>query len=232
MKEFLTHNQHEIIRGCIHARDNSTQVGFISPSGIGMKYAIGKLLADYPHERIIFADVQHSENVDEICLAIITVCSTVRFSNLDCRNASLFDLVRILKDRMKKDVKGKPLIVLDNVWALRNPQMKYLNRFLTLYGNTCGIVLRITERALKRFSKQNPEVFEEFYNNSVSQWIVLEENAKKQIAQLADAYGVKDKVFIEDLSARTTNFTQAKKYIDKYLNANESDGHNRPNWKI
>jgi len=218
MKEFYTANQLEIIRGCLHARDKSTQVGFISHAGVGMKHAIRKLLDDYPHEKIIYADVQYSGVVTEVCVALITVCSNVRFSNLNYKKAELFDLVRILKDRMKKDVKGRPLIVLDNVWALNNEQLKYLNSFLTIYGDTCGIVLRTTKRSLERFKKANPEVFEKFYSHTISEWLVLEENTEREIGQLASTYGIKDTMFIQELAVSTKNFSIAKKYIDKYKN--------------
>jgi hypothetical protein len=217
MKEFLTENQHVIIKGCLHARDKSVLVGLISPSGVGMKHALGTILKKYPYERIIYADVQYSGVVSEVCVSLIRVCSNVRFSNLNYKKAELFDLVRILKDRMKKDIKGNPLIVLDNVWALSNEQMKYLNSFLTIYGGTCGIVLRTTKRKLGKFRRAYPEVFDKFYNHTMNEWLVLNKNTDKEIARLITTYGIKDKLFIHDVAAQTKSFTRAKKFIDKYL---------------
>ncbi|MFO0507922.1 MAG: hypothetical protein ACK5YS_03535 [bacterium] len=216
MKEFLTKNQHEVIRVSIHARDNATTIGIISPSGIGMKYAITKILRDFPHEKIIYCDAQFSGDVNEICVALIRVCSNVRFSNLNYRKAELFDLVRILKDRMKKDVKGKPLIVMDNVWALSNEQMKRLNSFITMYAGYCGLILRTTKTALRRFKNAYPETFDRFYSHTVDDWLVLNESTPKEIGQFITAYGIHDKAFIEDLAARSKSFTLVKKYVDKY----------------
>lgn len=217
MKEFLTTNQLELIRVSIQARDNASTVGIITPSGIGMKYVFTKILNDFPHEKIIYCDAQFSGNINEICVALIRVCSNVRFSNLNYRKAELFDLVRILKDRMKKDVKGKPLIVMDNIWALTNEQMSRLNSFITVYGRTCGLILRTNQRALRRFKNANPDTFDKFYNHTVNDWLVLNENTPKEIGQFITAHGIHDKMFIDDISAKSKSFTFIKKYIDKYL---------------
>lgn len=206
-----------MIRVSLHARDNTSIVGIISPSGTGMKHAIAKILKRYPQERIILCDAKYSGDVREICVALIRVCSNVRFSNLNYRKTELFDLVRVLKDRMKKDVKGKPLIVMDNVWGLTNEHMKRLDNFLSVYGGTCGLVLRTNERALRKFKNAYPETFDKFYNHTVNDWLVLKENTPKEIGQFITAYGINDKAFIEDLTARSKSFTFVKKVVDKYL---------------
>lgn len=221
MKEFLTTNQHEVIRVAIHARDNASTVGIITPSGIGMKYAIAKILKDYPYEKIIYCDAQFSGDMNEICVALISVCSNVRFSNLNYRKSELFDLVRILKDRMKKDIKGKPLIIMDNVWALTNEQMKKLNSFIAVYGGTCGLILRTNQRALERFRNGFPDTFDKFYNQTVDDWLVLSENTAKEIGRFITAHGIKDKAFINDLATKSKSFTFVKKLIDKYLKAQQ-----------
>lgn len=217
---FFTTNQHDIIRVAKISIAKKSIIGIMAPHyGIGFKFSIVRLKEEFPYQNIIFADCSHSRNLNEVIITLLVQCSNVRFSNLNYRRTTLFDLTRILKQRMKIDLKGDTLIVLDKVSKLSLTQKKYLCGFFEEFDHCCGLIFRTSLDDMVRLKAAKTKIFYEEFYNAVDDWKVLNPHTTKagEIESLCKHYGVKDLEFIKTLNKKTQNFTTAKKFIDRYL---------------
>jgi hypothetical protein len=142
----------------------------------------------------------------------------IRFSNLNYKKTDARDLIRVLGQRIKRDLLGKRiLLVFDNVDRLKTEtQLVRFMGVLRCINFKCGIVIRTTMRHLKTVELMDEKVLADFLDLTKIRK-VLPRNSQTDVEILCRIHGIKDSMIVEEIAISTKNFRIAMTKIGGYV---------------
>lgn len=207
----LTGNFTKLLTAFYQAIARKEIIGVISPGGVGFKYTLKHFVAKH-YLKVVYCNVRQSESIREVILELYKHLCNVKFSNIDYRKTTLFDLVRVLKYRLSLD--DGCLLCIDNCDNLKPGQLKYFTQFLNDLDRPMGLVFRMNERYAIEIAKNRKfqSSFERL-SKVVDNWRVLERCSDTEIRDIAGRY-VSDITLVNDLVKATNgNLSVLEKHL-------------------
>lgn len=191
-------------------------IGFISPSGVGFKYAIERVARKH-YLNIVVCNVHYSASIRRVMVSLSMELCNMKFSRINHKQLTLFELFLEINETLKTS-KPAHLLVLDHCESLRNAQLKYFVEFLKRFNRSTGLVFRMNTQYLRKVNRKEPTLYEELYK-VVDDWRVLERPTDDDIHDICKSNGVTDREVIEGLTKRCgNNLSILKKHFDRYHN--------------
>jgi len=198
-------------------------IGVVSPPGVGFKFA-AKRFAMKHYLRIVYANVEHTQSVHNVLCSVSQELSNMKFSNIDRRNTTLYQLILKINERVSEQ--DACLLILDNC-NLTPTQLEYLIRFFTNFSKKIGLTFRMRlsyYKALKERKKLYPLYVKLF--KVTDHWKRLSSPTEKEVVDICKAHGVNDKMIISDLVKTSKgNLTMLSKHIQQYFEYIENEQH-------
>lgn len=213
-----TQNQIKMIEGFRAALKEKKIICIIDHPGTGFKHAFKRFSNLNSEVRSVFVEIPlGKKSTREITLDMMTQIMTIRFNNFKYKTPSPFDLLRVLGERVKQDLRGKKiLLVFDGIDRLSKSKLPDFMRIIKKINFPCGIVLRFGVDYYKKI-KSDEKLFNEFW--VFTEWRkVTFPNTPEDIEKLCRFYGLDNDTFIKEISERTTSFTVAMSFIKKHNN--------------
>lgn len=188
----------------------------VGPEGIGFKFA-AKRFAMKHYLKIIYANVEASESIQNVLCSIDRELSNVKFSNIDRKNCGLHQLTLRINNRIQSD--DCCLLILDN-FNLAPAQLSYFIRFLINFNKKIGLVFRITNDYYYQIKnwKRWKGLYSKLYKVTDG-WKGLLQLDRYELIDICKANGINDPMIIEDLiNVSKGNLSIMKKHILRYLN--------------
>ncbi|GCC50355.1 hypothetical protein SanaruYs_05700 [Chryseotalea sanaruensis] len=213
-----TLNQLKMNEGFRAALKEKKIICIIDHPGTGFKHAFRRFSNLNSDVRSVFVEIPiGKKSTREITLDMLTQIMTIRFNNFKYKTPSPFDLLRVLGERVKQDLRGKKiLIVFDGIDNLSKKKLADFMLIIKGINFPCGIVLRFGADYYKKI-KSNEKLYNEFW--LFTEWRkVTTPNTPEDIEKLCRFYGLDNPIFIREICDRTTSFTVAMSFIKKHNN--------------
>lgn len=217
---FLTNNQYAIIDALNRAATGQETVAVFDHPGIGFKHALNNYIVNDHHGlvKVALVSVHNNSYSSQLPIKISEQFYQIRFSNLNYKKADARDLIRVLGQRIKRDLLGKKiLLVFENVDRLKTEAK--LVRFMGIIkciNFKCGIIIRTTKKHMKKVEKMDEKVYTDF-NELTKVRKVLPRNSPKDVELLCRIHGINNGKIIEEISESTTNFRIAMVKIKHFV---------------
>lgn len=202
-------------------------IGVVGPPGIGFKYAV-RHFAEKHYLKVVYGNVKYSESIREVLLSLTKHLCNVKFSNLNYRETTLFDLTRILNHRLQ--IGDSCLLCLDNCSNLKPAQLKYFIQFLNNFDKPIGLVFRMNQHYVDRLerSKDFTDTFH-LLMKVVDNWRVLERCADDELQDIVSKFVKSNPMVATDLvNASNGNLSTMMIHIRRYLALQQKKGRVTP----
>ncbi|HRK54607.1 MAG TPA: hypothetical protein PK185_11885 [Cyclobacteriaceae bacterium] len=212
---FRTENQIKFEKAFLHATREHCVVAVIDHSGTGFKYALNRF--KFYHSDVRVAAVKISKGVKnrEIGIDLMKGIMTIRFSNFKYNKVSIVDLIRVLGNRVRRDLLGKKiLIVIEGVHNLREVKLIEFFRAIRGINFPCGVVLRIHNSYLIKVKKWGDDAYKELEKFTELRQITTE-NSTEDIAKLCHLHGLSNGLIVNEICHKTTSFSTAMMYVKR-----------------
>lgn len=192
----LTANFQKLLVAYRQAIARREVIGVVGPAGVGFKYTL-KQFAQKHYLKVIYCSIKETESVQRVLVELCKHLCNVRFSNLNYRNTTLFNLVYVLNHRLK--VGDSCLLCIDHCSNLTPKKLMYFAQFLNDFDKPIGLVFRISSRYAKKISggKNYIEAFEKL-DKAVDNWRVLDHCTDDEVRTIASRHS-EDHMLISDL---------------------------------
>ncbi len=214
-QEWLTANQLKFMDAFQRAQSENCVVSVVDHPGTGFKYSLGRFSFLKSDVKSVLVKIPRGSGASrEIAIEMFKKMMTLRFNNFKYTQVTVFDLIRVLGQRVRQDLKGKKiLLVFEDVDNLTMMQLARFIRMVKLINFPCGIVLRFKATYFKKVASWDEKLSNEFYLFT-SLRKVSNVNSPDDMYQFCRWYGLTDKIFIERIIKETTSFTIAKRAIE------------------
>lgn len=210
----LTNSFSKAVIGLEKSLSQKKIIGFLSPSGVGFKYAV-KCLARKHYLNVVVCNVHYSASIRSVMLSLSMELCNMKFSRINRRQLTLFELFLEINETLKTS-KPAHLLVLDHCESLKNAQLRYFVEFLKRFNRSTGLVFRMNTQYLQKVKKNQPTLYQEIYK-VVDDWRVLEKPTSDDIRDICISNGITDREVIEGLTKHCgNNLSILKKNLDRY----------------
>jgi len=164
---------------------------------------------------MIYCNVRFSESIRQVFLSLYRELCNVKFSNIDYRKITLFDLTRVVNYRL--GIGEECLLCIDNCENLSRSQLQYFTQFLSDFDKPIGLVFRMNDRYIKKLTRNYRDQYDQLIK-VVDNWRVLESPSINEVQSIARAFDISDPMILSDLvNSSGCNLTILKKEIDRYV---------------
>lgn len=215
-REWTTQNQLKFEKAFTRAVQDRTIVAIGDHSGTGFKHALKRFYFYNSEIRSAFIRVPFKSSTNDLAISMFKQLMTIRFNNFKYTKVTVFDLLRVLGQRVKQDLKGKKiLIIFEDVHNLNERKLSLFMNLLNEINFSCGIVLRFDISFFDKVQKWNSRVQSDFLKITQLRQ-VTEKNRPQDIAILCQIYGLNTPSIVNQISKQTTSFTIAMEFIKRY----------------
>jgi hypothetical protein len=213
---WLTENQIKIQDGFRQALTDKRIVSIIDFPGTGFKHAFRRFCNLNSDVRSVFVEIPIGRNATRsIVIKMMTQLMTIMFNNFKYTQPTAFDLLRVLGERVRQDLRGKKiLIVFDGVDNLSNMKLAHFMDLIKHINFPCAIVLRFGADYFAKL-KSHEKIYNEFW--ILTQWRkVTKQNTEVDIEKFCRLHGITNPIFLREIRERTKSFTIAKEFVKSY----------------
>ena len=215
---FLSNSQIALKDACFRAYQKKCRMIIETPHGAGLEFSLRSLVRNHPHIKLVHVDCLTSASIRTIFVRLLRDAMNVKFSNLNYFHISLENLMRIVSDRMNRDLrKEQVLIIVDHIDVLKIPQLEYLVKLLHFRNPQCAIVLRSTSEHRLKLSEKGTRLHDDLYINLAKERVAIEANSVDDMRIfIRDIHQIQDEEFIKDLAKKKWGFSKTLAFIDRY----------------
>ena len=189
-------------------------IGVVSPNGIGFKFALKRFVEKH-YLKVVYCNVRYSESTREVLVTLYRHLCNVKFSNMDYRKTTVFDLTRNLNERLR--LGDNCLLCIDECSNLKPAQMEYFVQFLSDFNKPIGLVFRMNKYYATVLSRNRK--FQNSYKRLikvVDNWRVLSSCTAEEVMDITRCCGVQDQMILNDLvGASRLNLTILAKQVER-----------------